>query len=132
MEELARDLNDRISPSGLKGSAFDTSHWRSEHATLAAWHDAFNLPTIEARVRPGPTSLKCASSQQRVGVQIAAVSELMHEQVVFHPPTYFQQRDGKAFAIWALKVGTTLASSLMHLMCVTCAPEKGAGAIKEG
>ena len=41
-------------------------------------------------------------------------------------------RLGKAFAIWALKVGTTLASSLMHLMCVTCAPEKGAGAIKEG
>ena len=58
MEELARDLTERISPSGLKGSAFDTSHWRSEHATLAAWHDAFNLPTIEARVRdPDPLPL---------------------------------------------------------------------------
>ena len=95
----------RVSFAGVRpaiaGCSCAPDSWHRVHRRLLhnlSQHRARSCTCTSRTVRRSPVQ-----SQTRI-VQIAAVSELIHENIVFHPPTYWRKRDGKAFTLWALRV----------------------------
>merc|ERR1711907_741582 len=80
-------------------SANDPDTWKGKSAGLDKWH-------------------RCA--EQMLGGRgfdavVEELSELFHDDVVFHPPTYWKSRHGKLMALWILKqVGEIFGESFQY------------------
>ena len=83
----------------MVGSAHDSHAWKGQCAALDKWH-------------------RCAD--QFVGGKgfdsvVEELGALMHDDVVFHPPTYWKTRQGKLMALWILKqVGEIFGESFRY------------------
>eukprot|EP00747_Dinoflagellata_sp_TGD_P051413 gnl/TRDRNA2_/TRDRNA2_147325_c0_seq1.p1 gnl/TRDRNA2_/TRDRNA2_147325_c0~~gnl/TRDRNA2_/TRDRNA2_147325_c0_seq1.p1 ORF type:complete len:219 (+),score=56.20 gnl/TRDRNA2_/TRDRNA2_147325_c0_seq1:118-774(+) len=71
----------------MAGSAYDSTQWRGVSAALDAWHDI-----VDASVKMDFGTGEPSEEEQRVMEQLG---DLLADDMVFHPPTYWKSRRGK-------------------------------------
>ena len=70
------------------GSARNSDEFRGKHKALDLWHDF-----VDAGVNKGALGDR----------EMAMLDACLHDDVVFHPPTYWKARHGKNMGMWILK-----------------------------
>merc|ERR1719198_1714028 len=94
LEKYRKDVS--ASPqAALSGSAYDASTWQGpqkggapHNAALDRWHKV-----VEEAI----------AGQAKVEDLLALLSPIIHDDIIFHPPTYWKKRKGKMLACWILQ-----------------------------
>lgn len=95
-EALLRDYLDAVdgNPVFRSNPAFVESEWLGVSPALDRWHRLVERQVMNDDV-------KLSDAQQ--GALVAEMSDLIDDNIIFSPPTYWQSRPGKMTTMWILK-----------------------------
>ncbi|KAK3233609.1 hypothetical protein CYMTET_56105 [Cymbomonas tetramitiformis] len=92
--------NVEVSPqSQQNASAFDKSTWHGVNPALDKWHEIVQ----DAVVSKAKTEKSAASITEEQAVLESRLSEIIHDKIVIHPPTYWETRRGQFMGVWILR-----------------------------
>ena len=107
--ERLEDFRARVSASpqaSLPRSSFDVATWRGVNPALDVWHDLMDEVIARGSAKP---------DEAATARMIDQLERILHDDVVFHPPTYWKARRGKPLAMWILQqVGDIIGSNFRY------------------